>query len=120
MCNYIFGSYFGHDLLQACRPEGTIFLGSLLVCLGPTINFSKCELHPTQHFSFLGLFWYTVDVSVSLGSDKLLEIQQLAHSLLQTQPVTVCHVMSFWARTIFMEVDIHSFTNYVMPFRVTC
>ena len=39
---------------------------------------------PTQHISFLELFWDTLQMSVSLPSNNLLEIQQLAHSLLQT------------------------------------
>ena len=34
-------------------------------------------------------------MSVYFPSDKLADIQQLALSLLQTQPVTVCRVMYF-------------------------
>ena len=50
------------------------------------------------HSDFLilgGLCWDTVHVSVSLPPDKLADIQQLAFSLLQNQPVTVHFVMSF-------------------------
>ena len=64
-----------------------IFLCSLLVCLELHI-FSKSELCLTQCFCLLRLFWDTVDVSVSKPSDKVLEIEQLGHSLLQIQPVS--------------------------------
>ena len=40
-------------------------------------------------------------MSVSLPSDKLADIQQLAVSLLQTQHVTVCKVMSFLGKANF-------------------
>ena len=46
-------------------------------------------------FCFLGLSWDTVHMPVSLPPDKLADIQQLALSLLQTQPVTVFWLMSF-------------------------
>ena len=38
-------------------------------------------------------------MSVSLPSDKLVEIQQLVHSLLQRQPLTVHQVMSILGNT---------------------
>ena len=40
-------------------------------------------------------------MSLSLPPDKLADIQQLALSLLQTQPVTVCLVMSFLGKANF-------------------
>ena len=40
-------------------------------------------------------------MSVSLSSDKLLKIWQLATSLLQTQSVTVHQIMSFLGKTSF-------------------
>ena len=40
-------------------------------------------------------------MSESLPSDKLLEIKQLPHCLLQRQPVTFHQVMSFWSKTTF-------------------
>ena len=65
-------------------------------CLGLCINFSKSELYLTQYLCF---FFRTVldivDMSLSVPSDKFLEIQPLAHAVLQTQQVTVCPVMSF-------------------------
>ena len=70
-------------------------LCSLLVCLGLQIDFSKFDLCLTQPFLFSGLCWDPVLTSVSLPPDKLADIQELALSLLQTQPVTVCQVMSF-------------------------
>ena len=66
------------------------------------INFSKSELFLTQHLCFLGLFWDTVDMSLSLPSDKFLKIQQLAHSLLQKQPATVHQAMSFLRQGQFL------------------
>ena len=65
------------------------FLCSLLVHLGLHINLSKSDLCLTQTFVFLGLCWDTVHMSVSFPPNKLADIQQLALSLLQTQPVTV-------------------------------
>ena len=71
-----------------------LFLCSLLVWLGLHINFSKSDLCLTQTFCFLGLCWDTDHMSVSLPTDKLADIQQLALSLLQNQHVTVCRVIS--------------------------
>ena len=85
----------------------TLFLGSLLVCLGLHINFSKSDLCLSQTFTFLGLYWDTVHMSVSLPPDKLADIQQLALSLLQTTHVTVCKVMSFLGKANFCT-DGHS------------
>ena len=72
------------------------FFCSTLVHPGLCIKHSKSELWFNEHFWFLALFWDTVDMFVSLPSDKCLEIWQLAHSFLQTQPVTVWQVMSFY------------------------
>ena len=47
-----------------------LFLCSLLVHLGLHINFSKSDLHLSQSFTFLGLCWDTVCMSVSLPPDK--------------------------------------------------
>ena len=77
------------------------FLGSLLVCSGLHINFSKSDLCLTQTFCFLGFCWGTVHMPVSLLPDKLADIQQLALSLLQTQPVMVCWVMPFLGKANF-------------------
>ena len=78
-----------------------LFLCSLLVRLGLHINFSKSDLHLSQSFTFLGLCWDTVRMSVSLPPDKLADIQQLALSLLHTLHVTVCKVMSFLGKANF-------------------
>ena len=78
-----------------------LFLCSLLVCLGLHINFSKSDLHFSQSFTFLGLCWDTVPMSVSLPPDKLADIQQLALSLLWTPHVTVHNVMSFLGKANF-------------------
>ena len=65
------------------------------------INFSKSDIHLTQTFCFLGLCWETVHMSVSLPPDKLADIQWLALSLVWTQHVTVCIVMSFLGKANF-------------------
>ena len=49
----------------------------------------------------LGLCWDTVHMSVSLPPDKLADIQQLALSLLQTQPFMVHQVMIFLGKANF-------------------
>ena len=64
------------------------------------MNFSKCEIHFTQHFYLMGLCWNTANISLKLPSDKPLEAQQLGHSLLQTQPVTIHHVMPYWCNNL--------------------
>ena len=78
-----------------------MFLCSLLVCLGLHIDFSKSVLCLTQSFCFLGLCWDTVHMSVSLPCDKLADSQKVALSLLWTQHVTVCRVMSFLGKANF-------------------
>ena len=78
-----------------------LFLWSLLVHLGLHIKFSKLDLCLSQSFTFLGLCWDTVHMSVSLPSDKLADIQQLALLLLHTPHVTVCKVMSFLGKANF-------------------
>ena len=78
-----------------------LFLCSLLVRLGLHINFSKSNLCLSQSFTFLGLCWDTVHMSVSLPPDKLADIQQLALSLLHTPHVTVRKVMSFLGKANF-------------------
>ena len=78
-----------------------LFLCSLLVHLGLHINFSKSDLCLSQSFTFLGLCWDTVCMSVSLPPDMLADIQQLALSLLCTPHVTVHKVMSFLGKANF-------------------
>ena len=78
-----------------------LLLCSLLDHLGLHINFSKSDLHLSHTFSFLGLCWDTVCMSVSLPPDKLTGIQQLALSLLQTPHITVHKVVSFLGKANF-------------------
>ena len=63
------------------------FLYCLLVHLRLHINFSKSDIFLTQTFCFLGLCLDTVHMLVSLPPNKTDDIQQLGHSLLQTQPL---------------------------------
>ena len=81
-----------------------MFLCSFLVHLGLHINFSKSDLCLSQTFTFLGLCWDTVHMSVSLPPNTLAHIQQLALSLLQTPHVTVCKVMSFLGKANFVPM----------------
>ena len=79
----------------------SLFLCSLLVCLGLHISFSKSDLCLSQTFCFLQLCWDTVHMSVSLPPDKLAYIQQLALSLLWTPHVTGHRVMSLLGKANF-------------------
>ena len=72
--------------------------------MGLHINFSKSDLCLSQTFTFLGLCWDTVCMSVSLPSDKLADTQQLAISLLQTTHATVHRVMSFLGKANFCTI----------------
>ena len=71
------------------------FLCSLLVHLGLHFNFSKSSLHLPQCFFFLGQFGNTVDMSVSLPSNKPHDIQWFDHALLCSQPV-MWYVQNVW------------------------
>ena len=98
-----------------------LLLCSLLVRLGLHINFSKSDLCLSQSFTFLGLCWDTVHMSVSLPLDKLADIQQLAFSLLHTPHVTVRKPCpSYRLRPIFVPMAIPNCSAYAMSFRVTC
>ena len=90
--------YLDEILIMVCS-----FLCSLLVHLRLHINFSKSDhdINQTIFFGGEGLCWDTVHMSVSFPHDKFADIQQLALSLLQTQPVTVCWVMSFLGNANF-------------------
>ena len=97
--------YLDDILVLVCSKQAgkraRLFLCSLLVRLGLHINFSKSDLCLSQSFTFLGLCWDTVHMSVSLPPDKLADIQQLALSLLHTPHVTVRKVMSFLGKANF-------------------
>ena len=74
---------------------------SLLVCLGLHINFPSLTLTSLRHFVFGGLCWDTVHMSVYLPPNKLADIQQLALSMLKTQPVTIHQIVAFFAKASF-------------------
>ena len=69
--------------------------------LGQCIKFLNVIFITLSAFVFLGMFWNTVDMSVYLLSVKLFEIQLLTNTFLQTQPITVCQVLSFYGNTHF-------------------
>ena len=91
-----------------------------LVVLELHINFSKYELCLTLYYSFGGLCWDTVDMSVPLPSDKLLELHQLAHFCYRYNLIQSIRLCLSWEIPIFMPMDMHNFASYVMSFRVTC
>ena len=62
------------DCSKWAGKRACLFLCSLLVCLGLHINFFKSDLCLSQSFTFLGLCWDTVHMSVSLPDDKLADI----------------------------------------------
>ena len=114
-----------HDILvlicsKQAGKRAHLFLCSLLVRLGLHINFSKLDLHLSQSFTFWGLCWDTVCMSVSLPPDKLADIQQLALSLLWPPHVTVRKVMSFLGKANFCINGHSNCSDYVVLFRVTC
>ena len=59
-------------------------------------------------------------MSIALHPDMLADVQQLALSLLQTQPVTVCQVMSFFGKVNFLPMVTTNCRDCVWSFRVTC
>ena len=65
------------------------------ILIFPSLTFTSLRLFVS------GLCWDIVHMTVSLPPDKYADIQRLALSLLQTQPVTVCWVMSFLGRANF-------------------
>ena len=77
-------------LVLACSKQAGRMAHSFLCSLLVRLGFASLRL-----FCFMGLCWDTVHMSVSLPPDKLADIQQLTLSLLQSQHVTVCWVMSF-------------------------
>ena len=83
------------------REEGTLVFTFLVGLSWPTHQFSKSNLCVSQTYTFLGLCWDTVHMTVSLPPDKLADIQQLGLSLLQTPDVTVHKVMSFLGKANF-------------------
>ena len=97
--------YLDDILVLGCSRQvgkrACLFLCSLLVHLCLHINFSKSDLCLSQSFTFLGLYWDTVHMSVSLPADNLADIQQLALSLLHIPHVTVHQVMSFLGKANF-------------------
>ena len=116
--------YLDDILVLICSKQvgkrACLFLCSLLVHLGLHINFSKSDLCLSQTFTFLVLCWDTVHMSVCLPPDKLADIQQLALSLLWTQHVTVCKVLSFLGRANFCTNGHPQCIAYAVTFRVTC
>ena len=76
------------------------------ILIFPSLNFTSLRL-----FVFLGLCWNTVHMSVYL---------QLTLSFLQTQPVTVCKVISFLARPVFVLMTTPNHGDCVLSFRVIC
>ena len=69
----------------------------------------------SSHFALLvlGLCWDTVDMSTSLPSDKLIELQQLVFcyrgNLLHSM-----RVCPFWAVPPFVPMDMHNFASCVV------
>ena len=81
--------------LHGLEEENIHFCVCYWFALDHILNFSMSDLHLTQTFCFLGLCWDTVNMPVSLPSDKLAAIQQLTFSLIQIHHAIVCKVMSF-------------------------
>ena len=78
------------------------FLHSLVVLLGLCINFPSLNFTSLSTCS-LGMFVNIQNISASLPSDEFLDTQMFVLSLLHTQPVAICQVISFWARQILCQ-----------------
>ena len=91
------------------------FLYCLLVCLGLHTNLSKSEIHLTCCFCLLGLLWDTVYMSVSILTDRLLEVQQLTLCFRHSQ--IKVHQVVFFGKANFVPMDTHSFIIYIMWFK---
>ena len=95
LCYYLLGSLVPSVLARELHPSCAHYESVLVYIL----IFSS-QLHHKQQLVG-GLCWYTVGMFVSLPNHKHIEIQRLAHALLQRQPVTIHQVMSFVGRTTF-------------------
>ena len=111
---------FWSSLTQHMLARSQSFLCSLLLCLGLHINFSKSELHLTQQTSFLYLCWDSVTMSLSLQSEKLIEIQQLPHSCYKCIPLQFIRICPFWERQPLVPVEMHNFAICALSLRVIC
>ena len=103
-------------LARELEPSGALYW----FILDYILNFPSRNSMSCSNFLF---FFYCVGIQwtwLSLPSDKLIEIQQLAYVLLQRQPITINQVMAFWARPPFVPMDVHNFTNCTVSFIVTC
>ena len=96
-------------VLSELLVTGHNLLFIFLVCLQICINFSKSELSVTEYFCCRGLFEDTVDMSVSLPTDKLLETHQFAFSLLQMHFLQSMRSCLFMGKANFVPLDMHNF-----------
>ena len=81
-------------LTHSCVPY---WLALDFILIFPSLTFTS--LRPFVSWGYIGIL--SMNMLVSLPSDKLADIQQLALSLLHTLPVTVCRVMSFLDKANF-------------------
>ena len=98
--------YLDDILVLVCSKHASkrahLFLCPYFFILDYILIFPSLTFPSLRIFVFVfGLFLDPDHMSVSLPPDKLADIQQLALSLLQTQPVTVCRVMSFLDKANF-------------------
>lgn len=75
------------DSYDECQRNVTETL-KLLNCLGFVVNFDKSCLYPQQCCKFLGFMYNSVDMSISLPSDK-------RHKILQFSRLPVCTIREF-------------------------
>jgi hypothetical protein len=66
---------------------------SILIEVGFIINWEKTSLIPTTNFTFLGMLWDSVEGSLSLPENKLLQLHTQVSSLLNCSAPTCCQVM---------------------------
>ena len=80
-------------------------LVGLVLDLGWVVNWEKSELCPSQDFSYVGLHWSSLSMTVSLPDDKLLDLQSRAKQLLDApRPPTCRRLQQFLGKGNFASL----------------
>ena len=91
-----------HQLaMSQCR-----MLKHQLIRLGFRLNMKKSELIPQRTFTYLGLVWNTVNMSVALPKDKREDIREYARALLAPTRVTSRDLQRFLGRVNFASIAV--------------
>ena len=100
------------DSLLLARPRRVAFkhrdiLMGLLERLGFIINLQKSDLEPKQQWDFLGLHWDSANMAVTLPTDKLTTLQNMAADMAaSSKPPTCRKLMKFLGKASFAAVAV--------------